>query len=354
MNYYANGATPHWSSASYWDATPYWSPTSYWNSSVYWSGRDYWRDAGPASMVCAAAAGLGQAWDGSYPVKVPWKDDQTGEVGIGLVNESTLCGDVRAVQQMLKDLDYSGILVTGGELSLQDHAALTQIASMKQVLHVPFTAPSGALCGELIALWVERMTESTPVSDCGEGQIGYPPDACVALDNLVGQPGPPVDVDEEETKANGDEDADEGWWESLSSTQKGVAVGAGVVGVLLLGALVFGGGGYRSNREASYLKSKRWGRKSAPKKYRKLGATMPQDYAYPQGYKYPLIFHKGKKVDWGETRKHIIRAKGRFTQYKHRYPASVRRTIAKNINRAARFYSKGNPEGKKLSADVKP
>jgi hypothetical protein len=68
-------------------------------------------------------------------------------------------------------------------------------------------------------------------------------------------------------------------------------------------------------------------RKSAPKKYRATGATQRRHYALPSGYSYPI-----------HDRKHVIRAKGRFTQHKWRYSMDVRRTIAQNINKAAKRF----------------
>lgn len=86
----------------------------------------------------------------------------------------------------------------------------------------------------------------------------------------------------------------------------------------------------------------RLGHRVPPKKYRRKGARRPQDYAWPAGYKYPLIFRtKTGKLKGKETRKHIRAASSYFARNKHRYPPAVRREIARNINRAKKRYGIG-------------
>lgn len=86
----------------------------------------------------------------------------------------------------------------------------------------------------------------------------------------------------------------------------------------------------------------RFGHRSAPKRYRKAGAVRPSDYAWPQGYKYPLVFRTPDgQVKPGPTRRHIAAAARYFSRSKRLYPASVRRVIARNINIAKSRYGVG-------------
>ena len=113
-------------------------------------------------------------------------------------------------------------------------------------------------------------------------------------------------------------------------------------------------GGYRANLVSGVklgptglpiVGGKSWGRKSAPAKYRRLGATRRSDYAYPDAFKYPLVFRTGGRVDYDTSRKHIAAAKGYFTKHKHRYQMAMRQVIARNINKAAKRFG--------LRADVR-
>jgi len=140
------------------------------------------------------------------------------------------------------------------------------------------------------------------------------------------------------------------WWAQRTGLEKGMLVGgAAIVGYLLVTTLqkpasAKPGMAYTPNLVAGVkrtktgvplVRGKRWGHASPPKKYARLGATKPSQYAYPERYMYPI-----------HDRTHVAAAKGYFTQHKGDYPASIRRQIAGNINQAARRYG--------LAADVKP
>ena len=185
-----------------------------------------------------------------------------------------------------------------------------------------------------------------------------------------------------ETTSTGPIATAQGWWSSQSTTVK-IAVGVGAAA--LVGWLLFSlvGSGqtatpnrrrrrrYKANRRLSTKRrqgaarkavkskirgkrsrarrgsritlasGKRFGHMIPPKRYYKMGAKKPSDYAYPEGYKYPLIFHKGSKINIAQTIKHIKNAKSRFAKDKRRYPMSVRREIARNINRANKRFHVG-------------
>jgi hypothetical protein len=73
-----------------------------------------------------------------------------------------------------------------------------------------------------------------------------------------------------------------------------------------------------------------------------MGARRKEDFAWPEGYKYPLIFRDSSgKVNLRRTRRHIRAAKTYFARSKHQYPMSARRTIAGRINRASQRYDAG-------------
>jgi LPXTG-motif cell wall-anchored protein len=110
---------------------------------------------------------------------------------------------------------------------------------------------------------------------------------------------------------------------------------------------------YRANRLATaYGKSGRrlcsaWKGKvptcrcTAPKKYRRLGATARSDYAFPECYMYPIRFRAGRKVKARLTAKHVRNAATRFGRFHKRYPKPVARRIAARIRKAATKYGIG-------------
>ena len=77
-------------------------------------------------------------------------------------------------------------------------------------------------------------------------------------------------------------------------------------------------------------KSRRFGHKAAPKKYREMGAVSASQYAWPQGFKYPI-----------HDAAHVRSAASRFAQQKSRLPMKVRKVIAKNINQAKKRFGIG-------------
>ncbi len=117
------------------------------------------------------------------------------------------------------------------------------------------------------------------------------------------------------------------WWDAQSTTIK-VAIGAGA-------AAIVGGIGYfiyKKSKSASYktnfrraskviaskkakvafVKGKRWTRLSAPKRYRKTGATKRSDYAFPEHFRYPL-----------KTKRQVLGATRYFAKYRNRYVHSI-------------------------------
>lgn len=144
-----------------------------------------------------------------------------------------------------------------------------------------------------------------------------------------------------------------GWWAAASSPTKiAVVLGAGVLLGGLAALLVKHLGhqkaarltANRRRRLSSHKKKRKRssGHASAPAKYRRLGATRAADYGYGAGYQYPLVFRtKAGKIKRAVTRKHIAAAARYFERYKGRYPAHVRKQIAKKINQAKERYGVG-------------
>lgn len=77
-------------------------------------------------------------------------------------------------------------------------------------------------------------------------------------------------------------------------------------------------------------KARRWGHTIAPKKHREKGATKQSQYAWSQGFKYPIY-----------DARHARAAQAYFARFKKDLPMSVRREIAKNINDAKKRYGIG-------------
>lgn len=75
---------------------------------------------------------------------------------------------------------------------------------------------------------------------------------------------------------------------------------------------------------------RRFGHLIPPKKYRRKGAVRKSQYAWPSGYAYPIY-----------DKKHVRAALTRFSRYKRDYPPTVRRTIARSLNRAKRRFGIG-------------
>lgn len=87
---------------------------------------------------------------------------------------------------------------------------------------------------------------------------------------------------------------------------------------------------------------KRFGHVVPPKRYWKMGARRQSDYAWPEGYKYPLVFRGPTgKVNRKRTQVHIRSASSYFGRNKRKYPMNVRRKIARNINKAKKQYGVG-------------
>lgn len=90
------------------------------------------------------------------------------------------------------------------------------------------------------------------------------------------------------------------------------------------------------------LKSgKSYGHLKPPKGYWKQGARRPSDYADPEHYKYPLIFRDDGKINRKKTKAHIRAAQSYFARNRRKYPPTIRRRIARNINKAKKRFGIG-------------
>jgi hypothetical protein len=183
---------------------------------------------------------------------------------------------------------------------------------------------------------------------CPAGEVGIPP-ACVAIPSNLPIPGPtPVTPAPAPTPTP--EAPKPSWWSTLTDAEKWVGVGLVALGGVALLALLRGVShkpSYAANLRARgrrvkrvpVVRGKRWGRASAPAKYRRLGAKHASDYAYPSRYMYPVVFRRSDgTVNATRSRRHVASGKGYFTKHKRHYPVGVRRQIARNLNRAARRF----------------
>jgi hypothetical protein len=145
------------------------------------------------------------------------------------------------------------------------------------------------------------------------------------------------------------------WWDSQQAgTKVAVGVGAAAAFGAILYLLFRSPQKYTSNRPRGLRAKARkgqilvladgssFGHRTPPKRYWKAGAKRQSDYAWPEGYKYPLVFRqKPGKVNLKKTRTHIRAAETYFERSKDQYPPKVRRTIARNINKAKKRYGVG-------------
>lgn len=156
-----------------------------------------------------------------------------------------------------------------------------------------------------------------------------------------------------------------GWlWTERTTFEKGAVIVGGAALVGLLACALAGGPSpsYQPNLRGAargrsikvgrkrYVAGKiievkgarRFGHRLPPKKYRDQGARRPADYAWPAGYKYPLVFRTASgRIKPALSRKRIRAAARYFGKSKHLYPPQVRRTIARNINAAKRRFGIG-------------
>jgi peptidoglycan hydrolase-like protein with peptidoglycan-binding domain len=140
------------------------------------------------------------------------------------------------------------------------------------------------------------------------------------------------------------------WWTNQPKTTQYAIMGGGAV--VLLGLLVVATSGKKAKPQTAqpnrrrYRKnaSKRRGRRcrrTAPKRYRRMGAKRRSDYADPACWGYPVRARKGRRVLKRRTKKLIRAAASRFGKYGSRYPKTVRRRIRARIRRAERRYAIG-------------
>lgn len=199
----------------------------------------------------------------------------------------------------------------------------------------------------------------TGATSCPEGQVGVPPFCYAIPTGLPTQPpaqlppGPPVPKTPPTTQPPvveiepppekpGEPPSKASWWSQRSKNEKAaLLIGGALVGVVLVAMIAKPKGKratpnrkrYRPNRKAPSRKRKaptgkiitlkdgsRWGHQTPPKRYRKMGFVRKSQYAWPEGYKYPI----------GDA-KHCRVALGYFARHKSDYPPRVRKVIAHNL-----------------------
>jgi hypothetical protein len=296
------------------------------------------------------------------------------------------CGSKFGMQQMLQDLGY----YTG---TIDGKVGTGTIAAMKAFGNahgVPITGSlSNAWCQKLMDVWQAKMQPPAapapaPVPPPPAGRPnGQPP----SNGGPVATPGNGNGVTSAPGNGNGVTpvapgagpiDKAKAWWNEQST---GVKAAIGIGGVAIVGLIIYAlvGGKkkatpnrrrYRRNRKApkrlttaqqtalsrirgkraraktgkiKTLKSgKRYGHLKPPKRYYKMGAKRPSDYADPEHYKYPLVFRgPSGKVNTKRTKAHIRAAQSYFAKHKRKYPMGTRRKIASRINKAKKQYGVG-------------
>lgn len=296
------------------------------------------------------------------------------------------CGSKFGMQQMLQDLGY----YTG---TIDGKVGTGTIAAMKHFGNdhgVPIIGSlSNAWCQKLIDEWQKKMQPPaapvpTPVPAPPLPQPnGQPP----APNGQPPAPGNGNGVTPAPGNGNGNGvtplppgagplDKAKAWWNEQST---GVKAAIGIGGVAIVGLIIYAlvGGkkkatpnrrrykrnrgrrltaaqqtalgrirGKRSRAKTGKIKTlksgKRYGHLKPPKRYYKMGAKRPSDYADSEHYKYPLVFRgPSGKVNTKRTKAHIRSAQSYFAQHKRKYPVGTRRKIAGRINKAKRQYGVG-------------
>jgi len=292
------------------------------------------------------------------------------------------CGNKYGMQQMLQDLGYytgpiDGIVATG---TINAMKAFGTDAGVPIVGSLP-----DAWCQALMDAWQAKMQapQVVPVSTPPPPSNGTPPPPPTNGQVTNGQVtnGNGNGAATTNGAPQGPIDKAKSWWDRQST---GVKVAMGLGGAAIVGLIIYalvGGGNkkktyaanrrrrrYRSNRAKKYtsaqqkalkrirgrraraktgkittLKSgKRYGHLKPPKRYYKMGAKRPSDYADPEHYKYPLVFRTNPgKVNIKRTKAHIRAAQSYFAKHKRKYPMATRRKIARNINKAKKQYGVG-------------
>jgi hypothetical protein len=297
------------------------------------------------------------------------------------------CGSKFGMQQMLQDLGYyTGII--DGKVGTGTMAAMKTFGAEHGVPIVG--SLSNAWCQKLMDVWQARMQPAPAPSPAPPPPAGRPNGQPPSNGGPVTTPGNGNGTPAAPSNGNGNGvtpaapgagpiDKAKAWWNEQST---GVKAAIGIGGVAIVGLIIYAlvGGKkkatpnrrrrYRRNRapkkrmtqaqqtalkrirgkrakaktgKISTLKSgKRYGHLKPPKRYYKMGAKRPSDYADPEHYKYPLVFRgPSGKVNTKKTQAHIRAAQGYFAKHKRKYPMATRRKIARNINKAKRQYGVG-------------
>lgn len=339
-----------------------------------------WVGATPRSDWGGGFAALGVA----VPTPLPGQPNYAPDM---IAKGYAYCGSKFGFQQMLQDLGYyqapltgkiDGPTVRAAQSFAADHGIAWSSAGL-----------TDAFCQKLIGVWKAQMAAAPTLTPTMErpsnGDNGAPAPAPSPTPSPAPAPAPsPAPSNGAPAPKAGPIEKAKAWWGAQSTGTK-AAVGVG--GALLVGLLIYAlsgaGGGvratpnrhrYRPNRRKKKLTAKqkaalerirgkrakartgkittlksgkKFGHLKPPKRYWKMGAKRPKDYAAPEHYQYPLIFRNADgTVNVKQTKRHISNAKSRFKQHKRRYPMKLRRKIAKNINQAARRYG--------MAANVKP
>jgi hypothetical protein len=292
------------------------------------------------------------------------------------------CGSKYGMQQMLQDLGYyKGPIdgkVGGGTLGAM------RAFSTASGVPIGSGSLSNAWCQALIDAWAAKMQPPAapppaqpPVGNGGQQPAPPAPNGNGPAPNGNG-PVPNGNGNGVVKNGKGALDKAKDWWNSQST---GVKVAMGLGGVAIVGLIIYAlvGGSkkatpnrrrYRRNKapkrrltsaqqtalgrirgkrkgaktgKIKTLKSgKRYGHLKPPKRYYKMGAKRPSDYADPEHYKYPLIFRgPSGKVNVKRTKAHIRSAQSYFAKHKRKYPMGTRRKIASSINKAKKRYGVG-------------
>lgn len=261
------------------------------------------------------------------------------------------CGDVKLLQQMLKDLGFYAGSVDGA-IGNQTLKALSGFASAHGVPYTPGSFPKGAICDAIQSTWTAAQAPApspgpttSPAPAPAPAGGGVSPLVRQVTQQVTTRLPPQAAPIVANGGAGGALSSLSTWWNSQSTMVKAGLVGGALFAV---GLAIYAakrsytpnrrhrryrpnrsrrrGGSGGSKRSACAMKGVKTCRCKPPKGYPKRRSV----YALPECWMYPL-----------DNKKRVRTAAARFGKHKRRYPKSVQRRIAGKIQAAKRRFRIG-------------
>jgi len=285
-------------------------------------------------------------------IDVPYYKGTLPVTGHPVADNSGMCGDAFAVQQMLYDLGlYTGKI--DGAFGSGTFGGLSKIAAAAGVPYPPNSFPKADVCQALITAWQAKMAPAAAPPPAAPPPGAPPPAGAPGIFHpalIQAFPGllrvrPPLvrEAAVARPPPTGAMDRMKSWWGAASTTEKIAVVGGGV---LVLGAIAY----LVMPKKAAANPRRRRRRRvldcalvpipgckcTPPAKHRRIVARRykrrirKSDFALPDCFMYPVY-----------DAQHTRAAAARFSRFGRRYPPSIQREIGRNIDRARRRFGIG-------------